>query len=37
MEKTSFPTVDVSNVKAIPELMAEISNGKHLDIEDHRL
>ncbi len=30
MEKASFPCVDVSNVKAIPEVMSEIANGKSL-------
>ena len=28
MEKISFPCIDVSNVKALPEIMAEIANGK---------
>jgi hypothetical protein len=28
MEKVSFPSVDLSNVKAIPEVMGEIVNGK---------
>lgn len=30
MEKTSFPCVDVSNVKALPDVMSEIANGKCL-------